>query len=228
MESFHIAVTNPINKINFNGIDYFSQPESVSSDDTDIIMDENMPPDQQVEILEKALEQTRENAFQAGYEEGRNSSLNDMESRIKELSSDFTQMVQGLDEQYKVLFNFQEKTILKLSLRIAEKILYEELSHKKEITDYLVKMLKKILMEMMEQKKITVSLNPDWLKEFNRDIFMDQIGLPLHENIQFNEDEKLRPGECVVESEDFFIDATLNHQLGLMEDHLKQEYLKWN
>ena len=73
MESFHIAVTNPINKINFNGIDYFSQPESVSSDDTDTVIDENMPPDRQVEILEKALEQTRENAFQAGYEEGRNS-----------------------------------------------------------------------------------------------------------------------------------------------------------
>ena len=228
MESFHIAVTNPINKINFNGIDYFSQQESVSSDDTEIVMDENITPDRQVEILEKALVQTRENAFQAGYEEGRNSSMNDMESRIKELSSDFTQMVQGLGEQYKVLFNFQEKTILKLSLRIAEKILYEELSHKKEITDYLVKMLKKILMEMMEQKKITVSLNPDWLKEFKRDKFLDQIDLPLHEKIQFIEDDNLHPGECLVESEDFFIDATLNHQFKLMENHLKQEYLKWN
>ena len=102
METFHIAVTNPINKINFKGIDYFSQKESESLNDTDTVIDENMPPDEQVEILEKALEQTRENAFQAGYEEGRNSSLNDMESRIKELSSDFTQMVQGLDEQYKV------------------------------------------------------------------------------------------------------------------------------
>ena len=228
MESFHIAVSNPINKINFNGIDYFSQKESLSSDDTDIIMDENMTPDRQVEILEKALVQTRENAFQAGYEEGRNSSLNDMESRIKELSSDFTQMVQGLDEQYKILFNLQEKILLKLSLRIAEKILYEELSHKKEITDYLVKMLKKILMEMMEQKKITVSLNPDWLKEFKRDEFLNHIDLPLHEKIQFIEDDKLHPGECLVESEDFIIDATLNHQFKLMEDHLKQEYLKWN
>ena len=228
MESFRIAVANPINRINFKGTDYPSQDELVSTDDTDIIMDENMTPDDQVEILEKALEQTRENSFQAGYKEGRDSSLKDMESRIKELSSDFTQMVQGLDEQYNLLFNNQEKSLLKLSLRIAEKILHEEFTHKKEITDYLVKMLKKILLEMMEQKRITVHLNPDWLKEFNRDVFMDQIGLPLHEKIQFNEDEKLRPGECVVESEDYFIDATLNHQLGLMEDHLKQEYLKWN
>ncbi|SVC37901.1 uncharacterized protein METZ01_LOCUS290755, partial [marine metagenome] len=156
MESFHIAVTNPIKKINFEGIDYFSQQELESLDDTDTVIDENMTPDQQVEILEKALERTRENAFQAGYEEGRNSSLNDMESRIKELSSDFTQMVQGLDDQFKELFNFQEKTLLKLSLRIAEKILYEEFCHKKEVTDFLAKMLKKILMEMMEQKKITV------------------------------------------------------------------------
>ena len=228
MESFHIAVTNPINKINFKGIDYSSQKESESSDQTDIIMDDNMTPDQQVVILEKALEQTRDNAFQAGYEEGRNSSLNDMKSRIKELSSDFTQMVQGLDKQYKVLFNLQEKTLLSLSLRIAEKILNEELSHKKEITEYLAKMLKKILMEMMEQKKITVSLNPDWLKEFNRDEFMAHIDLPLHDKIQYIDDDKLHPGECLVESEDFFIDATLNHQFKLMENHLKQEYLKWN
>ena len=188
MESFRIAVANPINRINFKGTDYLSQNELLSTDDTDIIMDDNMTPDDQVEILEKALEQTRENAFQAGYEEGRDSSLKDMESRIKELSSDFTQMVQGLDEQYNLLFNNQEKSLLKLSLRIAEKILHEEFTHKKEITDYLVKMLKKILLEMMEQKRITVHLNPDWLKEFNRDEFMDQIGLPLHEKIQFNED----------------------------------------
>ena len=97
MESFRIAVANPINRIIFKGIEYLSKQESVSSDDTDIIMDENMTPDDQVEILEKALEQTRENSFQAGYKEGRDSSLKDMESRIKELSSDFTQMVQGLD-----------------------------------------------------------------------------------------------------------------------------------
>ena len=228
MESFHIAVTNPIKKINFEGIDYFSQQELESLDDTDTVIDENMTPDQQVEILEKALERTRENAFQAGYEEGRNSSLNDMESRIKELSSDFTQMVQGLDDQFKELFNFQEKTLLKLSLRIAEKILYEEFCHKKEVTDFLAKMLKKILMEMMEQKKITVFLNPDWLKELNRDEFMDHIELPLHKKIQFIEDDKLNPGECLVESEDYFIDTTLNHQLELMENHLRQEYSKWN
>ena len=228
MESFHIAVTNPINKINFKGIDYSSQKESESSDHTDVIMDENITPDQQIVILEKALEQTRENAFQAGYEEGRNSSLNDMKSRIKELSSDFTQMVQGLDKQYKILFNLQEKTLLSLSLRIAEKILHEELSHKKEITEYLAKMLKKILMEMMEQKKITVSLNPDWLKEFNRDEFMAHIDLPLHDKIQYIDDDKLRPGECLVESEDFFIDATLDHQFKLMKNHLQQEFLKWN
>ena len=116
MESFRIAVANPINRINFKGTDYPSQDELVSTDDTDIIMDENMTPDDQVEILEKALEQTRENSFQAGYKEGRDSSLKDMESRIKELSSDFTQMVQGLDEQYNLLFNNQEKSLLKYSL----------------------------------------------------------------------------------------------------------------
>ena len=228
MESFHIAVTNPIKKIYFKGIDYFSQKELESLDDTNSVIDENMTPHQQVEILEKALEQTREDAFQAGYEEGRNSSLNDMESRIKELSSDFTQMVLGLDDQYKKLFNFHEKILLKLSLRIAEKILCEEFCHKKEVTKFLAKMLKKILMKMMEQKKITVFLNPDWLKELNRDEFMDHIELPLHQKIQFVENDKLNPGECLVESEDYIIDTTLNHQLKLIENHLRQEYSKWN
>ena len=69
MESFHIAVTNPINKINFNGIDYFSQQESVSSDDTEIVMDENITPDRQVEILEKALEAIIDRGCFAAYPE---------------------------------------------------------------------------------------------------------------------------------------------------------------
>ena len=71
-------------------------------------------------------------------------------------------------------------------------------------------------------------MNPDWLKEFKRDEFMARIDLPLHDKIQFIDDDKLRPGECLVESEDFFIDATLDHQFKLMESHLQQEYLKWN
>ncbi|MDP6684355.1 MAG: FliH/SctL family protein [Candidatus Marinimicrobia bacterium] len=229
MESFTFTVAKPIKQINFKGIDYYPlYQESVTSDDTDIIMDEQTTADDQVEILEKALEQTRENAFQAGYIEGRESSLMDMESRIKELSSDFTQLAEGLKDQYKILFSRQEKTLLNFSMRIAEKILHEELTHKKEITDFLSKMLKKTLIDMMEQKKIKVFLNSEWLNELNREEFLDQINLPLQDKIQFQEDEKLQPGDCLVESEDFFIDATLVHQLELIEKHLNQEYLKWN
>ncbi len=228
MESFTFAVTKPINQLNFKGVNYPLQEKSEFPDDTNVIMDEQMTADDQVEILEKALEQTRENAFQAGYKEGRESSLSDMESRIKELSSDFTQLVKGLKDQYKTLFAQQEKILLKFSLRIAEKILQEELTHKKEITEFLSKMLKKIITEMTEQKKIKVYLNSDWLNELNREEFLNQIDFPLQDKIQFKEDEKLRPGECLVESEDFFIDATLDHQLELIEKHLSQEYLKWN
>ena len=139
MESFRFRVSNPINRINFDGVDYTAQLGSDISDDTDIVMGEHVTPDDQVEILEKALEQTREDAFQAGYSEGRESALIDMNSRLKELSLDFNHLAAGLKEHYNKLINSQEKTLLSLSLRIAEKILQVELNHRAEITDYLSK-----------------------------------------------------------------------------------------
>ena len=228
MESFRLRVTNPINRINYDGIDYTAHVDSDVSDNTDIVMEEHITPDDQVEILEKALEQTREDAFQAGYSEGRESALIDMKSRLEELSLDFNHLAEGLKEHYFKLINGQEKTLLSLSLRIAEKILQVELNHKAEITDYLSKTLKKILLEMMDQKQIIIYLNPEWLSELDPDEFLTQINLPLYDKIQFKKDKKLNLGECRVESEDFFIDGSLAHQLKLMEDHLNKEFVKWS
>tara|TARA_B100001123_G_C15345850_1_gene1037103 strand:+ start:12171 stop:12857 length:687 start_codon:yes stop_codon:yes gene_type:complete len=228
MESFRFRVSNPINRINFDGVDYTAQLGSDISDDTDIVMGEHVTPDDQVEILEKALEQTREDAFQAGYSEGRESALIDMNSRLKELSLDFNHLAAGLKEHYNKLINSQEKTLLSLSLRIAEKILQVELNHRAEITDYLSKTLKKILLEMMDQKQIVIYLNPEWLSELDPDEFIKQINLPLYDKIQFKKDKKLNLGECRVESEDLFVDGSIQHQLKLMEDHLNKEFVKWS
>ena len=228
MESFRLRVTSPINRINYDGIDYTSHLDSDASDDTDIVMEEHITPDDQVEILEKALEQTREDSFQAGYSEGRESALNDMNSRLEELSLDFNHLAEGLKEHYNKLMKGQEKTLLSLSLRIAEKILQVELSHRAEITDYLSKKIKKILLEMMDQKQIIIYLNQEWLSELDPDQFIKQINLPLYDKIQFKKDKKLNLGECRVESEDFYMDGSISHQLKLMEEHLNKEFIKWS
>lgn len=228
MESFRLRVTSPINRINHDGIDYTAHLDSDISDDTDIVMEEHITPDDQVEILEKALEQTREDSFQAGYSEGRESALNDMNSRLEELSLDFNHLAEGLKEHYNKLMKGQEKTLLSLSLRIAEKILQVELSHRAEITDYLSKKIKKILLEMMDQKQIIVYLNQEWLSELEPDQFIKQINLPLYDKIQFKKDKKLNLGECRVESEDFYMDGSISHQLKLMEEHLNKEFIKWS
>ena len=228
MESFRLRVTSPINRINHDGIDYTAHLDSDISDDTDIVMEEHITPDDQVEILEKALEQTREDSFQAGYSEGRESALNDMNSRLEELSLDFNHLAEGLKEHYNKLMKGQEKTLLSLSLRIAEKILQVELSHRAEITDYLSKKIKKILLEMMDQKQIIIYLNQEWLSELEPDEFIKQINLPLYDKIQFKKDKKLNLGECRVESEDFYMDGSISHQLKLMEEHLNKEFIKWS
>ena len=228
MNHFIFSVTSPVNKIKFIGQESSSQLESDSSDNTDIVIDEQLSLDKQIEILEKALEQTREDAYQAGFNEGQILNEKNLQIRIGELNEDFSQLAEGLSKQYKSQFKDLEKKVLSLSLRIAEKVVQCELSHKKDITDFLTKKLKNIIEKLIDQKKIIVQLNSEWLKEFNKDVFLDEFNVPLKEKLNFQENENLNPGECIVESEDFLIDGTLEQQLKVMEKQLKKEYLKWN
>ncbi len=174
MNHFTFSVTSPVNKIKFIGQESSSQLESDSSDNTDIVIDEQLSLDKQIEILEKALEQTREDAYQAGFNEGQILNEKNLQIRIGELNEDFSQLAEGLSKQYKSQFKDLEKKVLSLSLRIAEKVVQCELSHKKDITDFLTKKLKNIIEKLIDQKKIIVQLNSEWLKEFNKDVFLDE------------------------------------------------------
>ena len=69
---------------------------------------------------------------------------------------------------------------------------------------------------------------PSWLKEFNKDVFLDKFNVPLKKKINFQEDQNLNLGEYIVESENSLIDGTLDQQLEVMDKHLKKEYLKWS
>ena len=228
MNHFTFSVTSPVNKIKFIGQESSSQLESDSSDNTDIVIDEQLSLDKQIEILEKALEQTREDAYQAGFNEGQILNEKNLQIRIGELNEDFSQLAEGLSKQYKSHFKDLEKKVLSLSLRIAQKVVQCELSHKKNITAFLTKKLKNIIEKLIDQKKIIVQLNSEWLKEFNKDVFLDKFNVPIKKKITFQEDKNLNLGEYIVESEDSLIDGTLDQQLAVMDKHLKKEYLKWS
>jgi len=226
MEINSIKISHPITHLFHNGEEYSFQKSN--PDDTDVVLGDEMSSEDQVEILEKALEQTRETAYQAGYQEGRESAIIDLKDRIKELSSDFTQMLSGLNCEYENRLKSIEDSIIDFSVRIAKKIIGHELDHEKNIAHYLSKRLKDILPTLMEQSKINIHVNPDWLMEMNQEQFLEQIQIPIKHKIQFHKNDKLLPGECKIKTEEFFIDATLDHQLTVLTKHLKEEYTKWN
>jgi flagellar assembly protein FliH len=226
MEISSIKIPHPITHLFYDGEEYSIQKSN--PDDTDVVLGDEMSSEDQVEILEKALEQTRETAYQAGFQEGRELAKSDLNERVKELSSDFTQMLSGLNNEYENRLNSIEDSLIDISVRIAKKILGHELNHEKNIADYLSKRLKDVLLRLMDQSKINIYLNPDWLKEMNQEKFLEQISFPIKHKIQFHKNDRLLPGECKIESEEFFIDATLDHQLNILTKHLKQEYMKWN
>ena len=90
-------------------------------------------------------------------------------------------------------------------------------------------------MELMDPKfhSILESIDifntvPSWLKELNKDVFLDEFNVSLKKKLSFQEDKNLNLRDCIVESEAFLIDETLDQQLEVMDKHLKKEYLKWS
>jgi len=157
------------------------------------------------QIIEEALREQdsiRERARQEGNAQG-----------LAEWNRVLTAAHQRADE----LTNNWEETMLRLSVRVAEKIIGEQLRVHPET---IVEIIREVMKNIRPGKRLTIQVNQADAQQARARIDRIKDGLSTSSEIEIVASGSVSPGGCLIESELGIIDARLETQLKCLEEAL--------
>lgn len=166
-------------------------------------------------LISRAREEAiaiKEAAAKEGYEEGLNLAKNDI-SQIKDAISVFLNAKQEV-------YNSIAPDILEISLDIAKKIIKKEMSEDPQVILANIKDIMKGLSK--EETKITLKVNPTQSAIIKQEVPEIANSLGLEAKIIVVSDETVMEGGCVLTTTNGVIDATVESQLAIISEVLKE------
>jgi type III secretion protein L len=157
------------------------------------------------QLIEEALREQdsiRERARQEGNAQG-----------LAEWNRVLTAANQRADE----LTNSWEETMLRLSVRVAEKIIGEQLRVHPET---IVGIIREVMKNIRPGKRLTIQVNQADAQQARARIDRIKDGLSTSSDIEIVASGSVSPGGCVIDSELGIIDARLETQLKCLEEAL--------
>lgn len=166
-------------------------------------------------LISRAREEAdsiREAASKEGYQDG-----------IKRASEDIMQMRETLNEFLNApqeVFEYIAPDILEISIEIAQKIIKNEVTQNPQIVlDKITEILKTL---SKEEPKVTIRVNPAQLSIAKQGVpdMINKAGLDT--KIVVLPDEAVTEGGCIVSTNNGVIDATIESQLVIIKEALKE------
>lgn len=166
-------------------------------------------------LISRAREEAdaiREAAAKEGYQDG----LSKANSDIEELRNAISVFMNSKQE----VFDKIAPDILSISVDIAKKIIKKELSQTPEILlDSVLTILKGL---SKEETKITLKSNPSQVSMLKGEVPEMAANLGLEAKIMVIPDESVMEGGCVVTTANGVVDATIETQLAIISEALKE------
>ena len=166
-------------------------------------------------LISRAREEAdsiKEAAAKEGYQAGLESAQADI-AQLKESLKAFMSAKQEI-------FDYIAPDILEISVDIAKKIIKKELSHDpQQIIDSIIEILKTL---SKEESKVTIRVNPTQVSIVKQEMpsVLEQAGLDA--KILVVPDETMSEGGCMVTTTNGVIDATIETQIGIICEALKE------
>ncbi|PKR87057.1 flagellar assembly protein FliH [Heyndrickxia camelliae] len=161
------------------------------------------------------IEEAKRDGFEKGLIEGRNQGMEEYRSRVEEAN----QMVEHTKNEFIKHIEESEKVILDLGIKAAEKILYDTLSEQPE---KFLSLVKQTIKEVRENQEIKIMIHPSKYSLINS--HKDELDGLLAGKVQFYiyGDDQLSEYQCVVETENGRIDASIDSQLRILQEKLHE------
>ena len=177
------------------------------------------------EKIEQAHKHEMEEEYKKGYEDAEKNVTEELEQKhsdeLLNQSKDFYSIVSTFEEKFKIFENDFHSLVIKVSQRIAEKILQKEL----EDNTIIEKLLDQNLRNIIGANDIIIKLNPtDYklIQKSNKQYLASSGG----SKIRFESNENIQIGGCLIESEIGNLDARVESQLNEIVKNLENSFTK--
>ncbi|MGB5984481.1 MAG: FliH/SctL family protein [Desulfobacterales bacterium] len=154
--------------------------------------------------------------YAQGYEEGQRAGIAEERGRLESIIK-MLGLAMGEVEQLKAdLTRAAERQTVHLALSVARKILNSEVQTRPEAVAHVIA---GALAHCQEAEQLTVKVNPGDLHILSSLEFRAPEFNGIMENCNFEGDEQVQPGGCLIQSDLGEIDARIANQLQLIEEH---------
>lgn len=167
-----------------------------------------------LENSQKEAEEIREAAYQKGYKLGYQKGIA-IEKEFQSIYQQVSSVLEKIKEQQALTLKNQEKDIIELVMLLTEKIIGTIVEVRPEIISNIIK---NTLEEVKDTENVVLKVNPvhlPYLTPFNERFTEVYSG-----NLLIIDDPNMEPGDCLVSTENGFIEAKINEQLALLRQGL--------
>ncbi|MFS0672434.1 flagellar assembly protein FliH [Ornithinibacillus sp. 179-J 7C1 HS] len=152
------------------------------------------------------IEQAKQKGYQAGFEQGKNESLEQFSHLITQANG----IINDAKKDYLVTVEKSEETILKLAVHVAEKIMRQQLADNPE---FFVPIVKEAISSIKDQRELSIYLHPDnYESVLSQKSELERI-LDSRANLSIYLNEALEKDSCLIEHPFGKIDASIHTQL---------------
>jgi flagellar assembly protein FliH len=173
------------------------------------------------EIIEKSnteSEKIKNDAYLRGLNEGKNEGTKKGEEEIITRVKETKLLISELTKAKNDYIKSSAKDILDLVMIISEKLLKTTIETKPEVISNIVK---GVLEQVSDAEQITLKVNPVHIPYLDtNDEKFNELSI---EKIEIKEDPNIKPGGCIVVTDNGFIDAQIDEQLILLKNALREE-----
>jgi flagellar assembly protein FliH len=186
-------------------------PEHIASDARKI---KNL--EDQINNLEKELQKSREDSFQAGYDEGKQRTFQEAQNQIEAVNNEMKQVELRFTETIEQM----ETPLLGLAKEMAKEVIQQEIKLNDEIDTILIDRLSVFLHDIIEQNNIIIEANPQQLGILKDKDVVEKLGLSEKKDVKIVGNDSLKPGETHIETEDYFIDGSFDNHVDKIRNEL--------
>jgi len=184
-----------------------------------IVEDANLKAEQIIkeaeEKAEEILGKAREEAFESGFNEG----FQKGEEEVKRLIDRLHIILQAAIDKRKEIIKNAESQLIDLVLLIARKVVK---TISEEERNVVIENIKEALKKIRGEAEITIRVNIKDLEitTRQRENFISMV--ESLENVRIEEDSRVDPGGCIIETSFGDIDARIQTQLNIIEEKIRE------
>ena len=113
--------------------------DNVKLDTTSLLPGDDSDLNERILFLEKSLSEAKDKFYQLGYNEGKNDGMKELDIISEKQSTIINETLSKLNVEYEKAIDKLAEPMVNLSIKIAEKIISDDLSNKEDISSYLEK-----------------------------------------------------------------------------------------